>query len=184
MTEKRTILISPPDAKGFYHLDWTLTFQAGAKDVVLDRTPLPGEKDGQPYGGYAGLSVRFAKDFTDWQAVSSEGKVEPQEGRYRGKAAAMDFSGMLEGGPAGIAILDHPGNLNTPTPWYVIMDPGPQFAYFSPAVLCYGPHTLRGGKNMTLRYRVIVHPGRYDAATLKTEYARFTNPPGNRKSGE
>jgi len=185
MTERRTILISPPDAKGCYQLDWTLTFKAGAKDVVLDRTPLPGEPDGQSWGGYAGLSMRFAKDFKDWQATSTEGKIQPQEAnRYRGKATAMDFSGMLEGGPAGVAILDHPGNLNAPTPWYIIMDPGPSFAYFTPAVICYGPHTLRGGKSMTLRYRVIVHPGRYDAAALKAESARFTKPSDSGKPGE
>ena len=185
MTEKRKILISPPDAKGSYHLDWTLTFQAGTKDVVLDRTPLPGEPGGQSWGGYAGLSMRFAKDFKDWQVMSTEGRIQSQEAnRYRGKAPALDFSGALDGDPAGIAILDHPANLNAPTPWYVIMDPGPSFAYFTPAVICYGPHTLRGGKSMALRYRVIVHPGRYDAAALKAESARFTNPPGNRKSGE
>ena len=185
MTEKRTILVSPPDAKGCYQLDWTLTFKAGAKDVVLDRTPLPGEPDGQSWGGYAGLSMRFAKDFKDWQATSTEGKIQPQEAnRYRGKATAMDFSGMLEGGPAGVAILDHPGNLNAPTPWYIIMDPGPSFAYFTPAVICYGPHMLRGGKSMTLRYRVIVHPGRYDAAALKAESARFTKPSDSGKPGE
>jgi hypothetical protein len=40
--------------------------------VVLDRPPLPDEPDGKPYGGYAGLSARLAKDWNEvraWQAA-------------------------------------------------------------------------------------------------------------------
>jgi hypothetical protein len=45
--------------------------------------------------------------------------------------------------------------------------------YFSPALLCYGPHTLKAGTAMTLRYRVVVHPGRWDAARLRRESLRY-----------
>ena len=32
---------------------------------------------------------------------------------------------------------------------------------------------LKSGETMTLRYRVIVHPGRFDADRLNREYERF-----------
>jgi len=171
MTEKRIMEISAPDATGVYHIDWTATFTAGKADVKLDRTPLPGEPGGKPYGGYAGLSVRFAAAMTDRAATSTDGPVTLQGTRYRGKHTAMDYSGVVGGKPAGITILDHPANLNAPSPWYIII--AKPMSYFSPAVLCYGPHTLKAGESLTLRYRVLVHPGRWNADRLKQEVARF-----------
>ena len=47
--------------------------------------------------------------------------------------------------------------------------------YFSPAVLCYRPHTLKAGTTMTLRYLVIAHPGRWNAERLRTEAERFAS---------
>ncbi|MEI7729694.1 MAG: PmoA family protein [Verrucomicrobiota bacterium] len=171
MMERREILVRPPQADGGYSMDWTLTFTAGDTDLKLDRTPLPGEPDGKPHGGYAGLSVRFANALSDARATSTTEPVEFKADRYRGKATAMDYSGVIENQEAGIAILDHPNNLNAPTPWYVINSK--IMKYYSPAVVCYQPHILKAGTRMTLRYRVFVHPGRWDAARLETEYNRY-----------
>ena len=171
LTEKRVMDVSAPDSAGVYWIDWTATFTAGEADVKLDRTPIPGEPDGKGYGGYAGLSVRFAADLADRAATSSDGPVTLEGTAYRGKHTAMDYSGVIGGEPAGIAILDHPKNLNAPTPWWLII--GKPMSYYSPAVLCYGPHTLAAGESLTLRYRVLVHPGRWDADRLKQEVARF-----------
>lgn len=167
LTEHRTIEIGPPAGEGQYHMDWDLVFTAGDKDVLLDRTPLPNEKDGKPYGGYAGLSVRFAQEIQEPQATTLDGPVTFQGGRFRGKSKALDYSGLFGGVLAGIAILDHPMNLNAPSPWYVIND-GPMH-YYSPAVLCYGPHRLKPGEILRLRYRVIVHPNRWTAQKLKDQ---------------
>jgi hypothetical protein len=86
----------------------------------------------------------------------------------------MDYSGSLAGRDYGIAILDHPGNLNSPSPWYAIH--GPIMRYFSPAVLCYGPHIMKTGDTLTLRYRVVVHPERWDADRLLQEWRRHSKP--------
>jgi hypothetical protein len=175
MTEKRKVSVSAPEEDGRYHFEWTCTFTAGGQDVVLDRTPLEGEPGGQAWGGYAGLSVRFAKELTERLADSTEGPVEFNlQSRYRGKALAMDYHGLIGGRPVGMAICDHPGNLNHPTPWYAIRSSS--MTYFSPAVICYGPHTLEAGDRFTLRYRVVVHPGRWDAQRLRAEYERFAEP--------
>jgi hypothetical protein len=76
----------------------------------------------------------------------------------------------------GIAILDHAENLNAPSPWYAINTP--VMRYFSPAVICYGAHTLKAGKTLTLKYRVFVHPYRWDEDRLKREVAGFVSSGG------
>jgi len=90
---------------------------------------------------------------------------------FRGAATAADYSGSFGAREAGIAILDWPANLNSPSPWYVISE-NPMH-YFSPAVICYQPHTLKAGHEMTLRYRVIVHPGRWNAEQLGEASKRY-----------
>jgi hypothetical protein len=171
LTEHRVIEVSPPDARGVFHLDWVMTFVAAEKDVMLNRTPLPGEPGGQPWGGYAGLSVRFANALSEVKVVTTRGPVEFTGGTYRGKASAMDYSGTLKQREAGIAILDHPENLNSPSPWYAIEDD--TMRYFSPAVLCFEPHTIKAGQSLSLRYRVWVHPGRWEAAQLQQAVEQY-----------
>jgi hypothetical protein len=165
LTEQRTIEISPPDTSGTYHQDWTMTFRATDKDVVLDRKPLPGEKGGQSWGGYAGLSVRFANEITDARGLTSRGEVGFAGSKYRGKAAALDFTGVFENREAGIVILDFAANLNSPSPWYAISDSS--MHYFSPAVIQDQPQTLKAGESFTLRYRVVIHPGRWSQDQLR-----------------
>jgi hypothetical protein len=62
LKEHRVIAISAPAQDGSYSMDWQMTFTALDKAIVFDRTPLPGEPEGKPWGGYAGLSVRFAEN--------------------------------------------------------------------------------------------------------------------------
>ncbi len=172
LTEKRILEVSPPATDGTYHIDWTMTFTAGPDDVVLDRTPLLNEPGGKVYGGYAGLSIRLARGVTERRAVVSTGKpVTFKRSRHRCRASALDMSGILDGHTAGLAVLDHPDNLNAPSPWYV--NRSKVMTFFTPAVLCYSPHTLAAGSNFTLRYRVVVHAGRYDAARLRTLQAAY-----------
>jgi hypothetical protein len=177
MVEERRIHVIAPDSDGLYRIDWTGRFTAGASDVLLDRTPIPGEKDGQSWGGYAGLSVRFAKDISDWRLVDSEGRKDLSA--HGQNARWMDLSGgFAQGRAAGIAIFDHPNNLRHPAPGFVIMDPKPPFGYFSPAVLFNKPYTLPAGANLTLRYRILIHPGRLDADALEREWQSFLKPVG------
>jgi type 1 glutamine amidotransferase len=175
LSEHRVAEISPPDNGGTYHQDWTMTFTAADKDVVFDRTPLPGEPGGQPWGGYAGLSVRFAKEIRDARALTPNGPVEFAGGRYRGKAAAMDYSGIFEDRDAGIAILDSAANINSPSPWYAINDGS--MRYFSPAVIQDRPHRLQAGRSFTLRYRVVIHPGRWSREQLSEAADRYAAEP-------
>lgn len=171
LTEERTIVVHPPGADGSYAIDWAGAFRA-VRRVVLDRTPIPGEPGAQAWGGYAGLSLRLAPGLALREAVSSDGAITAMtDHRYRGRHAAVDYSGVVDGGAAGVAILDDPRNPGSPSPWYVIRSA--EMSFFSPAVLCYGPMTLGAGERLTLRYRVVVHEGRWDAGRLLSEHERY-----------
>jgi hypothetical protein len=168
LTEKRLIAVSAPDKNGRYHIDWHSTFTAGEKDVLLDRTPIPGEQGGMGWGGYAGLSIRMAKAARGFQFVDSRGRKDKQI--HGKKARWVDFSGELPNGKeAGITIFDHPENLRHPSPWYV--DKG--MPYFSPAVLFNKPYKIEAKESLTLWYRILIHPGRLDTKTLERECEAF-----------
>ena len=176
LTEHREIRVSAPTADGQYHLDWTMTFKVQDRDVVLDRTPIPGEEKGQRFGGYAGLSIRFAKHFTDWRAVTTKGPIEPDPAQINycvPGAVGSDFSGTVRGSEAGVAFLDHPANLNSPTPWYMVMDPQKSFSFSQAAPIYYRPHVLRARQSLELRYRVVVHGSRWNAADITAAQANY-----------
>ncbi len=83
----------------------------------------------------------------------------------------MDYTGVFDGQKAGIAILDFPANLNSPTPWYAIHEG--TMHYFSPAVIQEKAFRLAAGQSFALRYRVVVHPGRWNAERLRSEGESF-----------
>ncbi len=155
-----------------YHIDWSSTFTAGPNQVTLDRTPLPPDPAGKSWGGYAGLSIRYAANLAERQAVATSGPVQfDQDSLHRSNSMAMDYNGLIqggliqgelgegelgEGGPAGIAILDHPDNPRHPTPWYAIRS---KMSYLNAAFLTHQPYTLEAGSSFQLRYRIVVHRG-------------------------
>jgi len=173
LTEKRLLVVSAPDKLGRYRIDWNSTFTAGEKDVMLDRTPIPGEKDGVGHGGYAGLSVRVAKSMRDWRVLDAEGRTAMD--CHGKKARWLDFCGMTANGkPGGIAIFDHPSNVRHPSPWFLVLNPNVPFGYFSPAVLFEKPYTLSAGRTLTLRYRILIHAGQADKAMLEAEWKKWS----------
>lgn len=76
---------------------------------------------------------------------------------------------------AGVAILDHPGNLRFPSQWHCILQTTHQFGYFSPAPLWSEPYTLPAGKMLTLRYRVLVHPDRGQKDKIEQQWKAFAD---------
>ena len=72
-----------------------------------------------------------------------------------------------------MAILDHPSNANAPTPWFLVMNPQVPFGYINPAFLFDSAKKIGAGERLLLRYRVIVHPGRWDAPALKGALAAY-----------
>ncbi len=170
LVEKRAIKVRRPSENGMFWIDWDATFTAQAK-CKLDRTPLPGEPGGKPYGGYAGLSLRMAQ-LEERDALTNKGPVEwNKQNRFRGEARAFDYCGELAGEEVGVAIIDHKENPRSPTPWYAIRSS--DMTFFSPAVLCRASHTMEKGETLRLRYRVIAHPGRLSLRLLGVAAAFF-----------
>ena len=168
LEEQRRIRLSAPQRDGSYRIDWSSTFAAPSGDVLLDRTP----PKAQSWGGYAGLSIRFAGDLTQRHAITPMGPVTFDDGdRHRSRAPAIDYSGVIDGQSVGVAFLDHPGNPRYPTPWYLIRSP--VMGYINAALLNDEPLTLELGKTLALRYRLVVHLDRWDAERLQAEIADF-----------
>jgi hypothetical protein len=171
-SETRRLTWHRPEPDGSHRLDAEIAFQAPADapgPVVLDRTPITPQT---PWGGYAGLSWRFARGLGEVDGLDAEGRrhraIEHQ------RAAWATIWGRLDGGPdlrAGVAIFDHPSNPGYPTHWRYIADPG--FTYLNPSPLLAAPIAVPPGETLRLRYRVLVYPGRADAERLAREFARF-----------
>jgi hypothetical protein len=179
LIETRRIVIHPPKQNGRYAIDWHATFTARQK-VTLDRTPPPGVEGGKSWGGYAGLSVRLNNALTDRRIITPDGPLSLKGGRSRVRRIAMDYSGEVEGEAVGMAMLEHPANPRFPTPWYAIA--GEPMSFFNAAVLNDRPMTLEAGEQWTLRYRLVVHNGRWSPATLRAAYRRYVQdqtPEGN-----
>lgn len=164
MTEKRVVKVHPPDAGGVYRMDWETVFTALGSDVVLDRTPPPGQPDGRDWGGYAGYSVRMAKPVGGGAFLNSEGVAGAKANRA--KARWMSYSAP-DGG--GMLIMDHPSNLRHPVTWYLVES----MPYFGPAVIHDAPHTIKAGRSLRLRYRLVVYPKAQDAVGAEKEWAAW-----------
>ena len=176
LQERRLIRVLPPDADGTYRIDWTGTFRALSKDLLLDRTPPEDQPDGQSWGGYSGMSVRIAEEMREWRITDSEGREGLDCHRQPARWIRGDFAHGETGSEGGIAILDHPGNLRHPTPSFVVMPGKEAFVYYSPAPLFEEPLLLAAGKSLTLRYRIVVHAGRAEAEVIDREWEAFAHP--------
>jgi hypothetical protein len=156
LTEQRQLVISAPDADGGYTVDWTATFRTGTNSVKFDRTPMPGEPNGQVNGGYAGLSLRMAAAPVEIALVTEHGPVtEFASNRARPEARALACNQSREGnGLGGVAILSHPANLKDRSPWYAVVSDSMRF--YCSAILAPAPLTLGPEETLKLRYRIIV----------------------------
>lgn len=169
MSEERSIYISSIDKPGNYYIDWTSTFTATGTDVKLDRTPLQGEPRGKSWGGYAGLSIRMAKNTQRWNFVNSEDEANMT---LHGKPAKwVNTTGKTSSGKeAALTILDHPSNMRHPSPWYIAKD----MPYFSPAIIFNEPFTLKKGESFKLKYRVLVHSNPLNKEQIEKEWKKFS----------
>ena len=165
MSETRRLKVSRPDEAGIYRIDWSSEFTAGDVAVKLDRTPPPGQ-GGPAFGGYAGLSLRLPHGLKGWSFRTSEGSGGAAAGH--GKPARwVDLSGPS----AGIAILDHPGNLRHPQPWY--LSDKPELVFFNPAVIFAEPLEIAAGQTLHLRYRILIHSQPVTEASLNAAWSDF-----------
>lgn len=77
----------------------------------------------------------------------------------------VDYSGVVNGQPRGLAIFDRPGNLRYPTRWHVR-----DYGLFAPSTWYdrWGmtPHRLAIGDSLAYRWRLIGHTDTFDRAAV------------------
>ena len=110
--EERVISVSAPDVNGNYSIDWDAKFET-TQDLILGRTPVRGQKNGKPYGGYAGLSVRFQKKLQKWkfsgENPSKSAKTSPSS-IYRKHTSWICYSGSFSNNEGALSMFEHPQN--------------------------------------------------------------------------
>ncbi len=94
------------------------------------------------------------------------------------RSAWVDYSGIIDGQPVGVAIFDHPGNPRYPTYWHAR-------GYGLFAANIFGVHdfehdpsrdgslTIQPGQPLRFRFRVLIHPGDTYSAGIREAYARY-----------
>jgi hypothetical protein len=156
-----------------YAIDWTVELTPRV-DVVLDRTPF------DTWGGYGGLTLRGAPDWTDTLLVLAD-HDEPAERALGAPARWCHLQGMAPVGDttavAGVAILDHPENVRHPTPWYASTRAdtyGEGWANFLNAAFLWDDALpVAAGDTLTLRHRVIVHDGDWEPGRVEEAWQRW-----------
>ncbi|HEX5789948.1 MAG TPA: DUF6807 family protein [Luteolibacter sp.] len=124
--------------------------------VTLDRTPLPNEPGGKPYGGYGGFSWRGAAALADVHFSDSEGRKDMDI--HRQTATWVNAVGTMQGKAAGVAII---AQSPSPVSWFIVQTPQQPFWYMNPALLQPKPIELEAGASLTHKYRIVTHDGSY-----------------------
>ena len=85
--------------------------------VTLDRTPIRNEPNGDPLGGYAGLSLRFSNDLTKPHYINADQSTILKHGL----SSNWTYFGLENNNKdhLGVAFFDHSKSFNFPSPWYV-----------------------------------------------------------------
>ncbi|MFT3830315.1 MAG: PmoA family protein [Opitutaceae bacterium] len=169
LTESRVIQISAPEPDGSFAIDWAMQFVAGRESVVLDRTPMPGEPDGQVNGGYGGLGFRAPSAPPTLAVVTPRGPVERFEtDRARPQSAALACNltaGEKTLGGVAILSLAPTAAAESPISWYVVATPTMRF--MCAAILAPRPLTYAPGDTFALRYRILARPQAWTPEALR-----------------
>jgi hypothetical protein len=94
------------------------------------------------------------------------------------QSAWVDYYGRAGDEDVGVAILDHPRNLRSPTYWharaYGLFAANPfGVSQFTRSRRQTGAYTIPVGASLVLRYRVFIHHGDPNHAGVADEYRRF-----------
>jgi len=170
LTEKRVIEISAPEEDQTFYIDYTFTFNALEEQVTLDRTPLPEEENGKPWGGYAGLTLRFSTDFKTPLFLNAD----QSRASLHGKVSAWSYYGFkTEKGFTGVTIFDHPQNTQHPTSWHITDDSKEDLYVVQPAPLFQKSQTLQPAQTVILKYRVKFYNRKVSHTVLDNDWKAY-----------
>jgi type 1 glutamine amidotransferase len=173
MKEQRIVCVSSPDDDGQFMISYQMELVALADHVELNRTPLPNEENGQSWGGYAGLSVRFSQDLFEPSFINPTGSRE----MAHGTSMPWKYYGLrdIQGKQVGVAIFTGEENLSYPEPWFVTDYEDHPFYYFSPAPIFNAQKVLQKGEELTFGYRIQFYQGAVNVDQLESGYANYIN---------
>lgn len=137
-------------------LTWTLTAKV---DLTFGR---------YDYGGLF-LRMPFRKG-RGGEAINSAGQrdAEAEAQRARWCAVAMPLD---DGAWAGVALFDHPSNMQFPTPWRVDNELG-----IGPSPCIAGVWHLQAGESRRFHHGVLPFMGRVDPSHIEAHYSTFSHP--------
>ncbi|MBL7040699.1 MAG: PmoA family protein [Pirellulaceae bacterium] len=134
---------------------------------------------GRPKATYGGFNLRTFPEF-DERRIDMH--IEPPEAEPR--RAWFHLTGKFPGGkgPAGLAMLEHVNNPDYPSfpnPQTADRVPGqyPRWRSVQPAWPGDREVALQRDKPLVLKYRLWIHPGLSDNATLESVWAAYASPP-------
>lgn len=125
---------------------------------------------------YGGLGFR-GRD--EWDGKQGKVEVLTSEGKTRKDANGtparwIDYTGPLGAdGWGGCIVIEHPANPRYPNALRV----HPTMCFFSTTLVQPDAYTLKRGEPLVLRYRIVLHDGKPDAALAERLAADFASPP-------
>jgi hypothetical protein len=164
----------------------TITFYRTSRTRVIDFEIAITATDGpatfrDTKEGMFGLRVASTMDVDK----KAGGKITNAEGltdeKAWGQASAwVDYVGPVNGKLVGIAVLNHPQSFRFPTTWHVrtygLFAANP-FGWHDFGKPAQGDHTIPRGQKIAFGYRVILHEGDTESASLPRLFTAFAQPP-------
>lgn len=167
--ESRRVTVHVPES-GPRSIGWTTSLLA-TQDLLLDRTPYT------TWGGYGGLAFRTARELHDVSFLIPGG--DTVSARAGESHPWIVMQSQVDGGMdqrVSIAMIDHPANPRSPSPWYCKCANG--FNYMNPAILFHEPMRMARGESLRLAYRVMWRDGKWNEHEVQSLADSFasTNP--------
>ncbi|MCI0538598.1 MAG: PmoA family protein, partial [Verrucomicrobiales bacterium] len=134
---------------------------------------------------YGGLGVRgnwVWNGTNNTFFLTSEGETNRVKGNTT-RARWCHMSGLVDGAPAGLAILCHPDNFRAPQP--MRLHPSEPFFCYAPSQIPAEPSDpnnklsfqIKPGETYVSRFRFIAHDGPPDRAQLDRLWTDYAHPP-------
>lgn len=164
---EQTTVLTHPLQNGLRLIDFEIQLTALTAGVTLG-----GSEDEKGYGGFC-IRMRLPADLV---FTAETGHVTPQTLQIQA-GPWMDITGTLgrQDEQGGVAILCHPANPLYPAPWILRRETSMQNSVYPGQE----PVPVSEGHPVVLRYRLVLHDGRLDAArlaALQAAYNRFSLP--------
>lgn len=174
-------LTAPGGPKPAIDEQWDLTAyaspmgegRANVFDLVITQTTASDSPLQLPKYHYGGLGFRGNRQWDgkdNCKFLTSEAKTRADGNETRAKWCHV--GGLVDGKPAGIAILCHPDNFRFPQP--VRLHPEEPFFCFAPSQL--GDWSIEPGKPYVAKYRFVVTDGEPNAVEIERRWRDYAEP--------